>query len=145
MPALPLVNIVFLLLVFFMAAGRRAPPDPVARAPAASTHTGVDLTPPITLAFSANGQVFLSGGEPVSTGYASASPTGWRSTSRSVRMAEVPASALGPTKTVFQLHGVSADGRMGSDQREPPSFLRPEFQLTAPFDARTSSDDWHQE
>lgn len=70
--ALPLVNIVFLLLVFFMAAGRLAPPDPVALAPPASGQTGVDPAAPMTLALSADGQVFLDGAEVARDGLSAA-------------------------------------------------------------------------
>lgn len=62
---LPLINIVFLLLIFFMLAGRLAAGDPFPIAPAASTSETLAAAVESHLLISADGRVALNGVEMV--------------------------------------------------------------------------------
>ena len=57
---LPLINVVFLLLVFFMVAGRLAPPDPFALTPPQARADG-PAPQGIVVAIAADGQVAVDG------------------------------------------------------------------------------------
>ncbi|MFA7553253.1 MAG: biopolymer transporter ExbD [Spongiibacteraceae bacterium] len=63
---LPLINIVFLLLIFFMVVGHLAPPDdlvdePLQSAAAQQPADAADLQPPLTLQVSHDGTLALDG------------------------------------------------------------------------------------
>ena len=58
---IPLINVVFLLLIFFMLAGRIADAEKVAVDPPTSTAAPEDHAGPTTIAIAADGQVFLDG------------------------------------------------------------------------------------
>jgi biopolymer transport protein ExbD len=57
----PMINVVFLLLIFFMLAGTVAPRPPVAIAPVMATEPGQADLPPGALYVSAAGQLYLDG------------------------------------------------------------------------------------
>lgn len=57
---IPLINVVFLLLVFFMIAGQIQPTDPVALEPPQSSSAQQRVQPPVaTLFYSQQGELFL--------------------------------------------------------------------------------------
>ncbi|MEL6219907.1 MAG: biopolymer transporter ExbD [Pseudomonadota bacterium] len=58
---LPLINIVFLLLIFFMAVGRLSATDPFRIDPPESHSTGAPATGPLLIAVGAEGQLALNG------------------------------------------------------------------------------------
>ncbi|MEO0993622.1 MAG: biopolymer transporter ExbD [Pseudomonadota bacterium] len=58
---LPLINIVFLLLIFFMAVGRLSATDPFRIDPPESQSTGAPATGPLLIAVGAEGQLALNG------------------------------------------------------------------------------------
>ncbi|MEO0622183.1 MAG: biopolymer transporter ExbD [Pseudomonadota bacterium] len=58
---LPLINIVFLLLIFFMAVGRLSAADPFRIEPPRSESTGAAATEPHLIAVGAEGQLALDG------------------------------------------------------------------------------------
>lgn len=58
---IPLINVVFLLLIFFMLAGRIAEAEKVAVDPPTSAAAPEDHAGPTTIAIAADGQVFLDG------------------------------------------------------------------------------------
>ena len=64
---LPLINLVFLLLIFFMFVGRLAVADPFRVEPPRSTNTAADNHGPAVLLVAADGRLALDG-EPVEPG-----------------------------------------------------------------------------
>lgn len=60
---LPLINIVFLLLIFFMVAGRLAANDPFHVEPANSTSEGLPSAAPLLVLVAADGRLGLDGRE----------------------------------------------------------------------------------
>jgi biopolymer transport protein ExbD len=58
---LPLINVVFLLLVFFMVAGRLAPPDPFALVPPRSEAEGRPAKG-VVIVLAADGRLAVNGG-----------------------------------------------------------------------------------
>ncbi|MBB4267045.1 ExbD/TolR family protein [Roseospira visakhapatnamensis] len=58
---LPLINVVFLLLIFFMLAGSLAAMDPFEVAPPRSTSEGLDETRDVLVLVGADGQLALDG------------------------------------------------------------------------------------
>lgn len=68
---LALINIVFLMLVFFLVAGRIARPAP-AEMTLARLSSGIPVAPPDTLAIRADGQLFWQGNAASAAPYAAA-------------------------------------------------------------------------
>lgn len=60
---LPLINVVFLLLIFFMLAGRLAPTDPFRIDPPTSVNAGEVETEALVVQVSADGRLALNGEE----------------------------------------------------------------------------------
>ncbi|MEM7529875.1 MAG: biopolymer transporter ExbD [Pseudomonadota bacterium] len=58
---LPLINIVFLLLIFFMVVGRLSAADPFEIVPPTSTSTGEPPNEPLLIAIGPEGQLALNG------------------------------------------------------------------------------------
>lgn len=58
---LPLINVVFLLLIFFMLAGRLSTPDPLAIEPPASASEALPPAPGIEVLAAADGRLALDG------------------------------------------------------------------------------------